>query len=145
MQQTQAAQAESPILVGSFSKLIEQFKLPAIDLGAVADMWRKDVEALATAHRTTLEAIQSAGSRQVEFLRTTLDEIQALVKPAAASDGAASATRGEVAQQFLQKTYANVRELVEAAYKSQSDVFAVLSQRGQENLQEVKALLQAKG
>jgi phasin family protein len=144
MQQTKTAQAEAPTLVGNFSKLIEQFKLPGIDLGAVADMWRKDIEALETAQRATLDAIQTVGNKQVELLRTTLDEIQALVKPAAASEGAASGTMSEAAQQLLQKAYANARELVETAYKSQSDVFAVLSQRLQENLQEVKALLQPK-
>jgi len=144
MQQTQTAQAESANLVGNFSKLIEQFKLPGIDLGAVADMWRKDVEALETTQRTALQAIQTVGNKQVELLRATLDEIQALVKPGAASEGAASGTTTEAAQQLLQKAYANARELVEAAYKSQSEIFAVLSQRVQENLQEVKALLQPK-
>lgn len=145
MQQTQTAQAESPTLLGNFSKLIEQFKLPGIDLGAVTEMWRKDVEALETAQRATLDAIQSVGNKQVELLRTALDEIQALVKPAAASEGAASTSRSEAAQQLLHKAYANAHELVETAYKSQSEVFAVLSQRLQENLQEVKALLQPKG
>jgi phasin family protein len=137
-------QAAPATLVGNFSKLIEQFRLPRIELGAVAEVWRKDLEALATANRTALDAIQSAGNRQVEFVRTTLDEFQALIHPAPASEGAASETRGKVAQQLLQKAYANVRELVEAAYKSRSDVFAVLSHRVQENLQELKALLQPK-
>src|SRR5574338_710422 len=144
MQQTQEAQTAQPTLVGNFSKLIEQFKLPGIDLGAVADMWRKDIEALETAQRATLDAIQSVGNKQVELLRTTLDEIQALVKPTAASEGAASGTMSEAAQQLLQKAHANARELVDTAYESQSEVFAVLSQRLQENLQEVKALLQPK-
>jgi hypothetical protein len=34
-----------------------------------------------------------------------------------------------------------MRELAEAAYKSQSDTFTVISQRVQENMQELKTLL----
>lgn len=78
MKQTKATQADSSPLVGNFSKLIEQFQLPGIDLSAVTDMWRKDIQALETAQRAALDAIQSSGNKQIELLRTTLDEFHAL-------------------------------------------------------------------
>jgi len=47
-------------------------------------------------------------------------------------------------QQALQKAFLSMRELAEVAYKSQTDAFAVVSQRAQENIQEVKGLLHRK-
>lgn len=144
MEQTKTEQPTTTNLFGDFSKLIEQFKLPGIDLSAMMEARRKDIEALAAANRTALEGIQSLGQKQAEILRTTMDELQSLVKQLTTSGSATSASTSEAVQQALQKAFANMRELAEAAYKSQSDAFAVVSQRVQENMQEVKTLLQPK-
>ena len=143
MEQPKTTQATSANLFSDFTKLIEQFKLPGIDLNAVMEARRKDIEALAAANRTALEGIQSLSQKQAEILRTTMDQLQLLAKHMA-SGTVSSASTGEVVQQALQKTFASMRELAEAAYRSQSDAFAVVSQRVQENIQEVKALMQPK-
>jgi phasin family protein len=143
MEQPKTGQATPAALFGDFSKLIEQFKLPGIDLNAILEARRKDIEALAAANRTALEGIQSLSQKQAEILRTTMDQLQLLVKHMA-SGSATSANTSEVVQQTMQKAFASMRELAEAAYKSQSDAFAVVSQRVQENIQEVKSLLQPK-
>ena len=142
MDQAKAGQATSTSLFGDFSKLIEQFKLPGIDLNALMEARRKDIDALAAANRTALEGIQSLNQKQAEILRATMDQLQSIVKTAAGS--ATSARTGEIVQQALQKAFLSMRELAEVAYKSQSDAFAVVSQRAQENIQEVKGLLQPK-
>jgi phasin family protein len=131
-------------LFGDLSKLIEQFKLPGIDLNAVMEARRKDIEALAAANRTALEGFQSLSQKQAEILRTTMDQLQSLARHMASTGGMPSAGTREVVQQALQKTFESMRELAETAYKSQSDAFAVVSQRVQENIQEVKALMQPK-
>ena len=142
MDQAKAGQATSTSLFGDFSKLIEEFKLPGIDLNALMEARRKDIDALAAANRTALEGIQSLNQKQAEILRATMDQLQSIVKTAAGS--ATSASTGEIVQQALQKAFLSMRELAEVAYKSQSDAFAVVSQRAQENIQEVKGLLQPK-
>ena len=142
MDQAKAGQATSTSLFGDFSKLIEQFKLPGIDLNALMEARRKDIDALAAANRTALEGIQSLNQKQAEILRATMDQLQSIVKTAAGS--ATSASTGEIVQQALQKAFLSMRELAEVAYKSQSDAFAVVSQRARENIQEVKGLLQPK-
>ena len=144
MEQPKTEQAASTNLFGDFSKLLEQFKLPGIDLNAMIEARRKDIEALAAANRTALEGIQTLGQKQAEILRTTMDELQSLVKQLTTPGSATSASTSEAVQQALQKAFANMRELAELAYKSQSDAFAVVSQRVQENMQEMKTLLQPK-
>jgi len=73
-----------------------------------------------------------------------MDQLQSIVKTVTATGSATPASTGEVVQQALQKAFLSMRELAEVAYKSQSDAFAVVSQRAQENIQEVKGLLQPK-
>jgi phasin family protein len=144
MEQSKTGQATPGALFGDFSRLIEQFKLPGIDLNAVMEARRKDIEALAAANRTALEGAQALSQKQAEILRATMDQLQSLIKHLATTGTATSASTGEVVQQALQKAFASMRELADTAYKSQSDAFAVVNQRVQENIEEVKALLQPK-
>ena len=48
-------------------------------------MRRKDIEALMTANRFVLEGAQSVGQKQVEMLRSTLDQLSSLIQQATAS------------------------------------------------------------
>lgn len=48
-------------LFGDIVKLLEQYKLPGIDIAAIIEMRRKDIEALMTANRVALEGAQSVG------------------------------------------------------------------------------------
>jgi phasin family protein len=130
-------------LFGDIVKLLEQYKLPGIDIAAIIEMRRKDIEALMTANRVALEGAQSVRQKQVEILRSTLDQLSSLIQQATASGSMTEKTTktGEVVQQVLQRALENMRELAETAYKSQSDTYAVLTKRIQENLDEARALL----
>jgi phasin family protein len=129
-------------LFGDIVKLLEQYKLPGIDIAAIIEMRRKDIEALMTANRVALEGAQSVGQKQVEILRSTLDQLSSLIQQATASGSMTEKTTktGELVQQVLQRALENMRELAETAYKSQSDTYAVLTKRIQENLDEARAL-----
>jgi len=130
-------------LFGDIVKLLEQYKLPGIDIAAIIEMRRKDIEALMTANRVALEGAQSVGQKQVEILRSSLDQLSSLIQQATASGSMTEKTTktGELVQQVLQRALENMRELAETAYKSQSDTYAVLTKRIQENLDEARALL----
>jgi phasin family protein len=144
MEQPKTGQATPAGLFSDLTKLIEQFKLPGIDLNAMMEARRKDIEALAAANRTALEGAQTLVQKQAEILRSTMDQLQSLVKHMTTTGTLTPASTGEVVQQALQKAFASMQELAETAYKSQSEAFAVVNRRVQENIQEVKALLQPK-
>ena len=144
MEPTQTEAASPSTLLGDFRKLIEQFKLPGIDVDALLEARRKDIDALAEANQTALAGFQSLTQKQADILKTTLDELQGLVKQTKSSGSADDASAKEVVQQGLKKAFANMRELAEVAYTSQSDAFAVVGRRVEENIQEVKSLLRPK-
>ncbi|MGH8780046.1 TIGR01841 family phasin [Paraburkholderia sp.] len=129
---------------GDFFKLLEQFKLPGFDVPAIMDARRKDVEALVTANQTALQGMQALAQKQADMLRSTLGELQSVATQVTASGGAPSAQTAELVQQTLHKALADMQQLAQAAYRSQAESYAVIAKRVDENVAELKALLQQK-
>ncbi len=125
---------------GEFTKMLEQFKLPGFDVPAIMEARRKDVEALVTANQTAFQGMQSLAQKQGEMLRATLSELQAL----ASSGGAPSPQAAELVQQTLHKALANMQQLAQAAYQSQAESYAVIQKRVEENVEELRTLMQQK-
>jgi phasin family protein len=127
-----------------FNKMLEQFKLPGFDVPAVMEARRKDVEALVAANQTAWQGMQSLAQKQADMLRSTLTELQAVASKQAASGGMPSADTAELVQQTLHKALADMQQLAQAAYRSQADSYAVIAKRVEENVQELKTLMQQK-
>ena len=145
---SQSGQSNDPFnptrMLDDFSKMMQQYKIPGIDMAAIMEARRKDFEALATANKTALEGMQALGEKNAEMWRTTLTELQSLMQQAARSGSAGGnpAKNGELVQHALQGAVANMRELAEAGARTQADSFAVINKRVQENMQELTKLLQ---
>jgi phasin family protein len=127
-----------------YKKLIGQFKLPGIDVSAILESRRKDIESIAEANTTALAGVHSLAQKQSDILRTTLTELQSLVTRVAQPAGQSAANTGEVVQQALRKALVDMQELADTAYRAQSDSFAVVTRRAAEHVEELKALLQPK-
>lgn len=128
---------------GDFTKMLEQFKLPGFDVPAIMEARRKDVEALVTANQAALQGMQSLAQKQADMLRSTLGELQTLASQFSATGGAPAQT-AELVQQSLHKALADMQQLAQAAYQSQAESYAVIAKRVEENVQELKTLLQPK-
>jgi phasin family protein len=131
-------------IFAEYQKVIGQFKLPGIDVGAILESRRKDIEAIAEANTTALAGVQSLAQKQSEILHTTLTELQSLVSRVSKSEAQPAANTGEVVQQALQKALVDMQELAATAYRAQSDSVAVVTKRVAEHVEELKTLLQPK-
>ncbi|MGF6732027.1 phasin family protein [Paraburkholderia youngii] len=131
-------------LFAEYTKVLGQFKLPGVDVAAILEARRKDIEALAQANSAALAGVQSLGLKQAEILRTTMTELQSLVAKLGAQGAAPGANAGEVVQQALHKALVDMQELADTAYRAQSDSIAVVTKRVAEHVEELKALLQPK-
>ena len=128
---------------GDVKKMIEQFKMPGVDMTAIVDARRKDIEALVAANAAAFEAMQALGRKQTEMMAQAMQGMQAAAKSAAGSVGD-SVKQTEVARKAFEKTLADMKELAEMARASQADALAHLTKRGGEHLQEIKKLMQPK-
>ena len=57
------------------TKMMEQFKLPGVDLSALNEGRRKDIEALTQVNKIALESSQTMAQKQVEILQKTMQEL----------------------------------------------------------------------
>jgi phasin family protein len=125
------------------TKILEQFKLPGIDIQAVLDARRKDVEALTQANQIAYESMQALARREAEILQQTMGEWQGAMAGMAGKSPQEMAAKGtELATQAFGRALSNMRELAEMASKSQAQTYEVLNRRFQENLEELRKLMQ---
>ena len=127
-----------------YTKLFGQFKLPGIDMGAMLESRRKDIEAIAEANTTALAGVQSLAQKQSEILRTSLGELQAFVARCTQPGEQSIANAGDTVKQTLHKALVDVQDLADTAYRAQSDSVAVVTKRVAERVEELKTLLQPK-
>lgn len=123
-------------------KLIEKFQLPTVDIDALLDWQRRDIEALTEANRQASEGLKALVERRNEILRETLAEWQAAVKDATSAE--AISKRAEAAKQGVQKAMANFRELSEMEAQSRNNAWKIVQERMQENMATLQKLLQPK-
>ena len=123
-------------------KLVGGLKLPGIDVKAIVESQRKDMEALAEANRQAYEGIKALAQRRNEILKETLSEWQAAMKDATGKD--AIAKNAERAKQGVKQAIDRFRELAEMESETRRKSWKVLQDRFQENLQNLQNLLKAK-
>jgi phasin family protein len=137
-----AAAAKQARLMPSLDDL-GKLKLPGVDVAAIVDSQRKDMEALAEANRQAYEGIQALAKRRNQILTEALVQWQAALKDASLSkDGLAKGA--DHAKKGVQQAIANVRELAEMEAQSRSKAWKVVQDRFQENLANLQKLLQPK-
>ena len=128
---------------GDVKKMIEQFKMPGVDMTAIVDARRKDIESLVAANAAAFEAMQALARKQTEMAKQAMQGMQEAAKDAASVIGDPT-KQAEAVRKAFEKTLADMKELADMARHSQSDALAHITKRGSEQLQEIKKLLQPK-
>jgi phasin family protein len=123
-------------------KLLRQYKLPGVDVSAIIESQRKDLEALNEANRQAYEGIQALARRRNEILKEALAEWQSALADAAGKD--ALSKQAELAKKGIEQAVANFRELAQMEAETRSKAWKVLQDRFQENLGNLQKLLQPK-
>jgi phasin family protein len=145
--ETDSSQSTSPDAsvfpgIEDLKKLIEKFQLPSVDIDALIDWQRRDMEALTEVNRQASEGLKALVERRNEILRETLAEWQAAVKDATSAE--VISKRAEAAKQGVQKAIANFRELSEMEAQSRNNAWKIVQERLQENMATLQKVLQPK-
>ena len=62
------------------TKFMGQFKLPGVDMAAIIEARRKDIEALVEANKAALASMQALGAKQTEMFKEAMQGIQESAK-----------------------------------------------------------------
>ena len=136
------AKTNTPTIADSFGDLksmLEQFKLPGIDVHSIVDSRRKDVEALLAANKSAADAMQELAKKQGEVFATALQGLQS-----SAQSVGDPLKQSELARAAYEKAVAEMGALAKLAQKAQADAMATISQRAQQSVEEVKKVFQAR-
>ena len=130
-----------------FTKLLEQYKLPGVDMTSVIEARRKDIDAITEANKVAYEGMQALVQKQTEILSKVMQEIQSAAQQMTSGGNPAEAMskQGEFVQKGLQTAFNNMRELAEMAQKSQAEALAVITKRAEQNIEEAKNLMKGAG
>ena len=127
---TKKPESTENAVVGDLSKLVEQFKLPGVDINAIVEAQRKDMEALAEANRVAYEGIKALAARRNEILKDALTQWREAMQDVAGQDAMSKAA--DTARQRVQQAMANFRELAQIEAQARNKAWKVVQDRFQE-------------
>ncbi len=137
-----AAKTKTAPAFGDLGKALGKFKLPGVDIAAIVEAQRKDMEALAEANRQAYEGIKTLAERRNEMLKEAFTKWRDATKGASGTE--LLTKQAELARQGVQDAIANVRELAQMEAKSRKEAWKAVQNRFEENLANLKKLLKPK-
>lgn len=126
----------------NFGKLFEQFRVPGVDLNALVETQRKNIEAMQEATQKVQAGAAALAQRQVEMVTTALEQWQTLAKEWNVTNPAETAAKqADLAKKAIENALTNMRELAEIAATSQAQAYEVVGKRVQASLEEFRDYL----
>jgi phasin family protein len=126
-----------------FTKMMADFKMPGLDMTAVGDAQRKNIEALTAANRKAFEGVQAVAKRQAEFMQEAMSELTTAMQQMAVTGTPEdkAAQQAEIAKAAFERAIENMRELSDMVAKANAETADLVTKRISESLDEIKALL----
>src|SRR5438552_15197777 len=102
------------------NELLEQFKIPGVDVSALIEARRRDIEASVTANRQAYAGMQLLAHRQAEMFKEAMTEWQAATEAmmSGQSPGPGAAKQAELGQPTCAEAMAHRREVAAPASSS---------------------------
>ena len=129
------------------TKMLAGFRMPQVDVEAVLTAQRKNIEALQRANQVAAENLQAIARRQVEMMQSAIEDaatsVRDLMSAGSPEEGAKRQT--ELVQRTLEAAVSNMRELAEMTARSSQELFDCMNQRFSEGLEEMQAMTNGKG
>ncbi len=123
-----------------FASVLERFQFPGVDLGAMLESQRKNVEALTRATQLAAEGATAVSRKQAEILREAMQQAVAVMRDfrAPGSPGDIARIQQDLFRKALETGIANARELAEMVSRSNREAFSVIEHRMQESMADIR-------
>jgi phasin family protein len=121
-----------------FSKLIESCQISGVDMKALLDVEKKNIDALIEINRSAYDNWRSLMTRQAEVFQETMKAIAA-----EASTEAVAGRRAEIARQGFEAALANMRQLAETATEQQKQTGEILRRRFEEGMAALRGRIES--
>ncbi len=126
-----------------FRRVLGDWRIPNLDLDAMAQSQRRNIEALTQANQVALEGTQSWVRRNLELARQSMEDLQAMLSEITKPNGSMEdrlQRQAEYSRKAIEKGLENFRDLAELVTKANADAMNVIAKRVTEGLDEVRDL-----
>ena len=111
--------------------------------GTLLEGRRKDLQALVQANKKAYDGLQSVVTRQTSMLKDAIAQWQSMAGGLSVGEPRENLAKfDELSRQTFNMALSNIRELAELSAQSQAEAFKVVQQRIEQNVDEVRKLLQ---
>ena len=131
---------------GDLRRVMGEWRIPNIDLEALAQSQRRNIEALTHANQLALESTQAWMRRNLELARQGMEDLQAMMSELTKPNGSMEdriARQAEYSKKAVEKGLANFREIADMVTKANADTMTVLTKRVTESLEEARDFTKA--
>lgn len=127
-----------------FTKVMADFKLPAVDMEALLASQRKNIEAFSAANKVALEGAQAVAKRNMEIVQAAVTEMSEAVKALAGSEApqAKAARQAELMKTAYERAVTNMRELADMIQRANGEALGLINKRFAETMDEVKVMVE---
>lgn len=124
-----------------FTQMMERFQIPGVDVRALIENQKKNLDALAKATQVATEGVTAVSQRQAEILQGAIEQASSMVRDlkVTGSPGETAAAQQELVAEAFETGLANARELAEMVEKSNTEAFEVIQRRTRESIGELRA------
>jgi phasin family protein len=139
-----ARKPEAESILDMFARLGSEMKLPKVDVEAVLDHHRKNLEALEKSVKAGTAGASSLLSRQREMLRDTLNEIVDMTESYRATGNPQElmSRQADFTRKSFEAAVKNAGEVAEIVRKSGTESIDILRERMREGMEEIRAALE---
>lgn len=137
---------EKQSVADMFGDLAKQIKVPQLDVSALIETHRKNIEAIGRSAAVLSEGGRSIAARQQEILSDVLRETKAMVaefKPPG-NPQEIVAKQAEFARKAFDATVENMRDAAELIQKSNVEAPRIILDRMRESMAEARAAIEKK-
>ena len=142
---TDAMKAGTNAMTSAADRIREMFKnasLPRFDMDAYVEARHDDIDAIAKATSVALGSAQAITAKQAELLKSSLDQLREALTARKSGDslGDLAAKERDLIQGSLSRTLEGMREMAEAAQKSQAQIFDIATDRVRSNVEMLRGM-----
>lgn len=129
-----------PFMETDMMKMMSDLRVPGMDMQKMADMQRKNIEAVNQANQTAVECMQALSRRQMEILRDTMAETSTMMNELMAQGGPEDklSRQTQLSQEAFERALAHMRELSDMVSKANTEAMEIMTKRVSESLAELR-------
>ncbi|MEQ8858936.1 MAG: phasin family protein [Pseudomonadales bacterium] len=128
--------AENPFGIPGFdiTRMLEQFRLPGLDPGALMENERRNIDAVREANQAVMAGWNRLAEKQAEIFQESMKQWQLAMQETVDGQPPTPEQQAELARRGFEQALQNMRQMAEITADSQGKALEIMRERMEENI-----------